>query len=190
VTDPLPLLYCGAFEDDWMPPWSLDELLPELLEEPSREPDELEPEELEPEEVEPEEVEPEELDPVDVEPLPLLVTAAWLVPGRTTAITPAASTLAADTATVVVFSRRRPSSRSATACATWRALAACAALAAWPAGRPRSAFFSQLFTTFSLTWTSVRPVGELSENVLSAMGFPAAGVCLARACHPGRNCQY
>jgi len=123
-----------------MPPWSPDELLPELLEEPSLdpvelepdepEPDELEPDELEPDELEPEELEPDELDPVDVEPLPLLVTAAWLVPGRTTAITPAASTLAADTATVVVFSRRLPSSRSATACATWRALAACADLAA------------------------------------------------------------
>jgi hypothetical protein len=128
VTDPPPLLYCGAVVGAWMP---LDELLPELFEEPSLEPDELEPDELEPDEVDPDELEPdeldfdelepEELDPVDVELLPLLVTAAWLVPGRATAIAPAASTLAADTATVVVFSRRRPSSRVATACATWRA---------------------------------------------------------------------
>ena len=163
MTDPLPLLDCGEFAGAWMP---LDELLPELFDEPS-----LEPDELDPDEVDPDEVEPEELDPVDVEPLPLLVTAAWLDPGRTNATTPAATTLTADTATVVPFSRRRPSSRSATACATWRALAACAFLAACPDGRPRSACFSQLFTTLSLTCSSVRPVGELSEDDLKGRGF-------------------
>jgi hypothetical protein len=71
VTDPPPLLFCGVFAGAWIP---LDELLPELFEEPSLEPDELDPVELDPDE--PEELEPEELDPVDVEPLPLLVTAA------------------------------------------------------------------------------------------------------------------
>jgi len=133
----------------WKPPESLDELLPESDEEPSSlEPDELE---LEPDELEPDELEPDELDPVDVDPLLLLPsTAAWLVPGSTTATAPAASTLATDTATVVVFSRRRPSSRSATACATRRACAA------------RSVCFSQLFTTLSLTCSSVSAVGELS----------------------------
>jgi len=117
VTDPPPALYCGVFDGAWIPLWSLDELLPELSEEPL--------ESLEP--VEPELDEPEELAPFDVEPVP--VTAAWLVPGRITATAPAASTLATDTATVVVFSRRRPCSRSATACATRRARAGCAACA-------------------------------------------------------------
>jgi hypothetical protein len=163
VTEPLPLLDCGEFDDADRPPELLDELLPESLEEP----DELEPEE--PEELEPEELEPDELDPVDVELLLLLpVTAAWLVPGRITATAPAASTLVAATATVVAFSRRRPSSRSATACATRRACAARSACAADP---PRGAcFFSQLFTTLSVTCSSVGAVGELSENVLSAPG--------------------
>jgi hypothetical protein len=104
VTDPPPALNCGVFDGAWIPLWSLDELLPELSEE------------LDPFDVE-----------FDVEPVP--VTAAWLVPGRTTATAPAASTLATDTATVVVFSRRLPCSRSATACATRRACAACAACA-------------------------------------------------------------
>jgi hypothetical protein len=163
VTEPLPLLDCGEFDDADRPPELLDELLPESLEEP----DELEPEELEPEELEPEELEPDELDPVDVELLLLLpVTAAWLVPGRITATAPAASTLVAATATVVAFSRRRPASRSATACATPRACAARSACAADP---PRgSCFFSQLFTKFSVTCSSVSAVGELSQNVLSA----------------------
>jgi len=50
--------------------------------------------------------------------LPVPVTAAWVDPGRIAATTPATTTLAKDTDTVVAFSRRRPSSRSATACAT------------------------------------------------------------------------
>lgn len=166
MTEPLPLLDCGEFDDADRPP----ELLPESLEEP----EELEPEELEPEELEPEELEPDELDPVDVELLLLLlVTAAWLVPGRITATAPAASTLVAATATVVAFSRRRPASRSATACATRRA---CAAGSACAAGPPRDAcFFSQLFTTLSVTCSSVRAVGELSENVLSAVAVERPG---------------
>jgi hypothetical protein len=148
VTEPPPLLYCGEFDGAWRPPESLDELLPESLEEPS-EPDD------------PELDDPEELDPLEVELLPF--TAAWLVPGRITATAPAASTLTTDTVTVVAFSRRRPSSRSATASATRRA--ACAVCAA---RRPRSVCFSQLFTTLSVTCSSVSAVGELSQDVLSA----------------------
>jgi hypothetical protein len=64
-----------------------------------------------------------ETDPVelDEELFPVLVAAAWLVPGRITATAAAPSTLTADTVTVVAVSRRRPRSRSATACDTWRA---------------------------------------------------------------------
>jgi hypothetical protein len=101
---PPPLLTCGGLAGAWIPPWLFDELLfdpPELL-------DPLLLDELEP----------------DDELLPAGVTAAWVDPGRTAMMTPAAATLARDTDTVAVFSRRRPSSRSATACATWRALLA------------------------------------------------------------------
>jgi hypothetical protein len=59
----------------------------------------------------------EELEPDD-EWLPVLLAAAWLEPGRTATTTPATATLASDTVTVVAVSRRRPCSRSATACAT------------------------------------------------------------------------
>lgn len=136
MTEPLPLLYCGEVDDPDRPE-SLDELLPESLEEPD-------------------ELEPDELDPVDVELLLLLVAAAWLVPGRITATAPAATTLVAATAIVAAFSRRRPSSRSATACATRRACAARSACAADP---PRGVCFSQLFTTLSVTCSSVGVVG-------------------------------
>ena len=156
MTEPLPLLFCGEFDGAWRPPESLDELLPESL-------DELLPESLdEPDELEPEELEPDEPDPVDVELLLLPVTAAWLVPGRITATAPAATTLAAATATVVVFSRRRPSSRSATAWATRRSCPArppCAARSACAADPPRVVCFSQLFTRLSLTCSSVGVVG-------------------------------
>jgi hypothetical protein len=64
-------------------------------------------------------VDPPELD--DDELFPVLVTAAWLVPGRIAATAPAPSTLTADTVTVVAVSRRRPCSRSATARAIRRA---------------------------------------------------------------------
>ena len=136
MTEPLPLLYCGEVDDPDRPE-SLEELLPESLEEPD-------------------ELEPDELDPVDVELLLLLVAAAWLVPGRITATAPAATTLVAATAIVAAFSRRRPSSRSATACATRRACAARSACAADP---PRGVCFSQLFTTLSVTCSSVGVVG-------------------------------
>ena len=150
MTEPLPLLDCGEFDDPCRPE-SLDELLPESLEEPD---------ELEPDEPEPEEPESDELDPDDVELLLLLpVTAAWLVPGRITATAPAASTLVAATAIGAAFSRRRPSSRSATACATRRACAARSARSACAAGPPRGVCFSQLFTTLSVTCSSVGVVG-------------------------------
>jgi hypothetical protein len=156
VTEPPPPLYCGEFDGAWRPPESLDELLPELLEDP----DELDPDEPDPDEPEPDELDPDELDPDDVEPLLLLpVTDAWLVPGRITATAPAASTLAAPAAIVAAFSRRRPSSRSATACATRRACAARSARSACAAGPPRAACFSQLFTTSSVTCSSAGVIG-------------------------------
>jgi hypothetical protein len=114
---PPPLLTCGGLAGAWSPPWSLDELLldpPELAGEPA--PDE------------PELDEPE----LDEEPPLVPVTAAWVEPGRMATTTPATATLAADTVTVVAFSRRRPCSRSATASATWRARLTC------PAGRRRA----------------------------------------------------
>jgi len=116
VEPPPPPPDCTPFDGAWKLPWPLDELLldpfEELLDEPS------DPLELELElgaGVEPlDELElPDEL-------LPVLVTAAWLVPGRIAATTPATATLARVTVTVVAFSRRRPSSRSATARATCR----------------------------------------------------------------------
>ena len=64
MTEPPPLLYCGELAGAWKPPWLLDELLPELLEEPPVDP------------VDPVELDPEELDPLDVEPLPVPFTAA------------------------------------------------------------------------------------------------------------------
>jgi hypothetical protein len=132
---PPPLPDWTPLDGAWKP------LLPdpseELLDEPSELPD---PVELEPA------VEPlDELELAD-ELLPVPVTAAWLDPGRIAAITPAAATLASDTVTVVDFSRRRPSSRSATACATCRAAAWSALLP--PAGERRgpAGCSSQLFT--------------------------------------------
>ena len=99
--------------------------------------DELEPDEfdeLEPDEFEPE---PELADPVpvlapvlgvEVEPLEC-VDALLVEPGSTAATAPAASRLATPTVAVVVFSLRRPRSRSATARETCRA-------APWPRGAP------------------------------------------------------
>lgn len=52
--------------------------------------------------------------------VPEIFTAACVDPGRTAITTPATTTLAKDTVTVVVFRRRRPCSRSATACASLR----------------------------------------------------------------------
>jgi hypothetical protein len=92
-----PPLDCTPLDGAWRPPWLLDELLLDPL-------DEL-----------------DELELPDDELLPLLVTAAWLEPGRIATTTPATATLAKDAVTVVAFSRRRPRSRSATARATRRA---------------------------------------------------------------------
>jgi hypothetical protein len=126
VDVPSPLLPCGLLDGDCRLPESLDELL--LPEEPLSDELPLLPEPLVPELDVPElefddPVELELDDPVglDDEPVPVVVTAAWLDPGKSTATAPAASTLAADTVTVAVVSRRRPRARSATACATRRA---------------------------------------------------------------------
>jgi hypothetical protein len=126
VDVPSPLLPCGLLDGDCRLPESLDELL--LPEEPLSDELPLLPEPLVPELDVPElefddPVELELDDPVglDDEPVPVVVTAAWLDPGKITATAPAASTLAADTVTVAVVSRRRPRARSATACATRRA---------------------------------------------------------------------
>jgi hypothetical protein len=117
--------------------------------EPFDEFDELEPDELEPDEFEPldefDELEPlDELAPLDVfepepelaDPVPVLeveplecVDALLVEPGSTAATAPAASRLATPTVAVVVFSLRRPRSRSATARETCRA-------APWPRGAP------------------------------------------------------
>jgi hypothetical protein len=86
---------CGEFEGCWRPPWSPVELV----------------ESLEPLPV-------SELCPVFefcVVPLVPGTVAAWLDPGRTAMMAPAAATLATATPTVAALSRRRPSSRSATA---------------------------------------------------------------------------
>lgn len=96
--------------------------------------DELEPDEFDElaplDEFEPE---PELADPVpvlEVEVEPLECVDALLVePGSTAATAPAASRLATPTVAVVVFSLRRPRSRSATARETCRA-------APWPRGAP------------------------------------------------------
>jgi hypothetical protein len=114
VEPKLPLLPdCTPLDGAWRP------LLDELLLDPSEElPDEpLDP--LDPLELEPD-VEPLDGLELDDDLVPVLVVAAWLVPGRVAATTPATATLAKDTVTVVAFSRRRPCSRSATARATCR----------------------------------------------------------------------
>jgi hypothetical protein len=112
---PLPLLLlAGVLAGAWRLPWSPDELDPEpVLDEPL--PELAVPFEPDPVEDVPD---PDVPDEDDGEPVPVLVTAAWLVPGRMTATAPAASTLAADTVAVVTVSRRRPRSRAATAGAT------------------------------------------------------------------------
>lgn len=110
--------------DDWNPLLLFELLLFEepLFEEPL--PDELlDPSEELPDPVDPLEPEVEPVDELELDEdlLPVLVVAAWVEPGSTTATMPASATLARDTVVVVAFSRRRPSSRSATARATWRA---------------------------------------------------------------------
>ena len=141
---------CGELAGCWNPFWLLDELLLDPLESLD-EPDEPVPElELE-----------LELE-LDDELPPVVVVAAWLVPGRMAAMAPATATLAKETVMVVAFSRRRPCSRSATARATWRALLA------RPAGCS-----SQLFTSISIPLLAVNAVGEVSADVLSARHRPS-----------------
>jgi len=137
----------------WKPPWSLDELLPDPFDEPLSPLDELDDE-------------PEPDDEPDVDEVPPVLglpelAAAWVDPGSITATTPAATTLATDTVAVVAFSRRRPCSRSATACAICRALLTC------PADRPRASRSSQLLTFDSVTRPAAGAVDEPSQNVLS-----------------------
>jgi hypothetical protein len=117
---------------------------------------------------------PELVDPPDDallpdDDVPETFTAACVDPGRTATTTPATTTLAKDTVTVVVFRRRRPCSRSATARASLRE-------AAWPyircapassAARSPVSGFSQPFISISLTRAAVRPVREESQNALS-----------------------
>jgi hypothetical protein len=130
----LPVPLVGALDGEDRPVELLEELLPELPELP-----ELLPELALPPDVP--EVAPDvpevplalelpladvpEFDPVEPadEPVAVLAAEAWWEPGRITATTPAASTLAADTETVAAVSRRRPCSRAATARATRRAAA-------------------------------------------------------------------
>lgn len=109
---PPPLTLCGGVAGAWMPPWLPDDLLFDDL--------------LAPLDVLPLDELLALLDECEVDELPLF-TAAWLDPGRMATTAPATATLAKPTVTVVAFSRRRPSSRSATAIASRRALsrAAC-----------------------------------------------------------------
>jgi hypothetical protein len=130
----------------------LDELLFDEL--PFDPLDELLDEPPDPLELVPEFDVPEDELELDEDLLPVLV-AAWLVPGSTTATTPARATLASDTVVVVAFSRRRPCSRSATARATCR---------------PASWSVPQLFTLTSVTRPAVSAVVEQSADALNARG--------------------
>ncbi len=95
---------------DWTPLEDWKPLLDELLLDPSDEPlDEPEPEF---------DVAPVDEPELDEDLPPVLVVAAWVEPGSTTATRPATATLARDTDAVVAFSLRLPCSRSATARAT------------------------------------------------------------------------
>jgi acetyl-CoA synthetase len=158
--------------DDTPPDGACNPLFDELLLDPFDElPDDPFDEPLDPLELVPEFDVPEDELELDEDLLPVLV-AAWLVPGSTTATTPARATLARDTVVVVAFSRRRPCSRSATARAICRAA---------------SRSVPELFTSTSVTRPAVSAVVELSANVLSAQGHaePAAGCCVT-----AQNCQY
>jgi hypothetical protein len=119
------------FEFDEPDDFEFDELEEPELDEPDfDEPDDFEldePDFEEPDDFELDEF--EEAEPVDVEldeELPAVdllgcVTAACVEPGSASATAPAAATLAKPTVAVVVFSRRLPRSRSATALDTSRA---------------------------------------------------------------------
>jgi hypothetical protein len=134
---------CGALAGAWKPPWSLDELLLDPVDDPSEPLDDPLDEPWLPD---------DEL-PDELVPVPELFTDVWVAPGRPAATAPTAATLARVTVTVVAFSRRLPCSRSATARATWR---------------PLLTDSSRLFTSVSLTRPAVSAVERLSENVLSA----------------------
>jgi hypothetical protein len=141
--DCTPLEGCRPLFDELL----LDELFDEL-DEP------LDPVELDPE---------LELDPVDDPELdddlvPVLVVDVWCDPGSVTATTPATATLARDTVVVVAFSRLRPRSRSATACATLRA-------ADWFACPADCS--SRLFTLSSVTRAAAKAFVDLSADVLN-----------------------
>jgi hypothetical protein len=100
----------------------VDELL-ELLELPDEldEPDEPVPEDVPdvPDEVD----DPDEVDELLSDDVPESLTEACVAPGSTATSAPATATLAKDAVTVVAVSRRLPCSRSATARASFRALA-------------------------------------------------------------------
>jgi hypothetical protein len=149
VDDAPPLLdWIGELEGDWRP----DELL-ELLDEFDDEPDELdELDELVPDELVPDELVPDEpvelLDVLPFDDVPESFPVVWAAaPGRTAISAPVTATLAKDTVMVVVFRRRLPCSRSATA----RAI-------------------SRLFMSSSLTRAAVWTVRGKSQNALSAGG--------------------
>jgi hypothetical protein len=146
---PLPVLTCGELAGAWSPLWLLDEL-PLLLELSS-----------------------DELlvsldDDGELDDEPLLLVAAWLVPGRTATTTPAAATLAMVTVTVAAFSLRRPCSRSATARATWRG----------PAGPACSC---QLFMAVRVTSQAPNTAGEWLRNALRVRAADSVGLGFAQA---------
>jgi hypothetical protein len=128
------------------------------------EPVELEPEDVEPEEVEPEEVEPELEDepelaevpvdePVDVEE----EEAVWCAdPGRVSATTPAAATLAMVTVVVADRTLARPRCLSATA------------------RRTRSRFTLLMYLILrSRTRTLLHDASRLAMSVVPGRGYPA-----------------
>jgi hypothetical protein len=139
------------------------------------EPVELEPEDVEPEDVEPEDVEPEDVEPEDVEPeveedepelgeVPVddpvdaeVEEAAWCAdPGRVSATTPAAATLAIVTVVVADRTLARPRCRSATA------------------RRTRSRFTLLMYLILrSRTRSLLHDPSRLAMSVVPARGYPA-----------------
>lgn len=95
------------------------------------------------------------------------VTDACVEPGSTATTTPAATTEAKDTVIVVVFRRRLPCSRSATARAIWRAAAelACRRARARSRSLPVGSF-QVLLMTLSLPRAPVPILGEQSQQAM------------------------
>jgi hypothetical protein len=128
------------------------------------EPVELEPEDVEPEDVEPEAVEPEVEDepelaevPVD-EPVDVEEEEAvwWADPGRVSATTPAAATLAMVTVVVADRTLARPRCRSATA------------------RRTRSRFTLLMYLILrSRTRSLLHDASRLAMSVVPGRGYPA-----------------